>query len=419
MLKFRFRFAAKAASSLSDQLIFSGANFVLNVSLASSISRNDYGIFALVYSLVVLISVVHSSLIGEPITVLWAQNSEDKALYMRRCFYFNAIFIGVSLALLGLIYGILQYDGIYFAVYTVILTSFSLMWLFRYFSYAESRPQTGMIQSAIYAVTLIGFVAAMRATDQLTGFTALCGLAAAGIAGAGYGAIIHKVQLRGVGRHDLPAIVALAHYGKWSAPSGIANWAAANILLVTMPIFGSAAESGQLKAFLNVLLPFQQVLQGASQIALPVLARDITLGNTRRVKRLQILFVAASVIGSLVMVAALFLFGPEIYAVLYGRSYQVNPELLLYGAAIPISMAAIAALRTILRAHQRPRSVLLAYGFGLGIAGVIGVPLASVGNAATGALAMSAIHIVIFLSLAISIVRMARTRFSGEEEALT
>lgn len=415
MLKFRVRFAAKAASSLGDQLIFSGANFVLNVALASSISNVDYGIFALIYSLVVLISVLHSPLVGEPITVYWSQHSESIEIFKRGAFAYNVLFIAVAIFVLLIADVFLKLDYSYLGAYAWIVIAFSLMWLFRYFSYAQSRPSSGMIQSAIYAATLIGLVFGLRFTGQLTGLSALWSLGAAGTAGAIYGAVLHRVHLRGTGRSDLPTISKLAHYGKWSGPSGIANWAAANILLVTMPIFGSAAQAGQLKAFLNVLLPFQQVLQGASQIALPVLAREIALGNFRRVKRLEALFLVASLVGSIAVVGFLLLFGQPIYSLLYGRAFAADPTLLLYGAALPISMALIAALRAILRASQRPQAVLLAYAIGLGVVGLVGVPIASVGNAATAALVMSAIHVVIFISMATSKLRPARGLLGAEQ----
>ncbi|WP_292927801.1 hypothetical protein [Novosphingobium sp. PASSN1] len=418
IVKVRVRFAAKVASSLADQLILSGANFVLNVTLASSISTVDYGIFALVYSLVVLISILHSPFVGEPLTVFWPYNSNNIEKFKRSAFVYNLLVIAAAVLLLLFADIFIRFDYAYLSAFIWILISFSLMWLFRYFSYAQSRPGTGMIQSAIYAATLIGVVIALRMTGNLTGLTALWGLGAAGTAGAIYGTILHRVKLSGAGRSDIPTIITLAHYGKWSAPSGIANWATANILLVTMPIFGSAAEAGHLKAFLNVLLPFQQVLQGASQIALPVLARESTLGNTHRAKRLQTLFLIASLVGSLAVVGILLLFGREIYAVLYGQAFQVNDTLLLYGAALPVAMALIAALRTILRAHQHPQAVLMAYGIGIGAVGIIGVPIASVGNAATAVLVMSAIHVVIFMAMATSIVRLARTGPGREEGTL-
>src|SRR5437763_5035661 len=64
-----FQFAKKGALAISDQALFSGANFLVNILLARWMAASEYGAFSLAYSVFLLFAVVHTALLIEPMMV--------------------------------------------------------------------------------------------------------------------------------------------------------------------------------------------------------------------------------------------------------------------------------------------------------------------------------------------------------------
>ncbi len=61
-----------------DQSIFSGTNFVLGILLAGLLSMDDYGIYSILFSILLLWGTVHNALLVEPFLVLGSKNYTSK-----------------------------------------------------------------------------------------------------------------------------------------------------------------------------------------------------------------------------------------------------------------------------------------------------------------------------------------------------
>src|SRR6266850_2760683 len=91
------------AYSFADQGLAVGANFLANVMLARTQSKEEYGMFALSYSLFTFLAGLHNSAILEPYTVYGSGRYRNRfSEYLRLMVRINA-FVGLLLMLLVLL----------------------------------------------------------------------------------------------------------------------------------------------------------------------------------------------------------------------------------------------------------------------------------------------------------------------------
>src|SRR5712692_7796327 len=86
------------AYSVADQALAVGAGFLVNVALARTQTKEEYGMFALSYSVFTFLSGVHNAAILEPYTVYGSGRYRDRfSEYLRLMLRSNAL-IGVLLS---------------------------------------------------------------------------------------------------------------------------------------------------------------------------------------------------------------------------------------------------------------------------------------------------------------------------------
>src|SRR5262245_12377059 len=64
------QWAGRGSVALSEQALFAGGNFVLNIALAVTIPAADYGAFVFAFTMFTIVAGFHNALILEPATVL-------------------------------------------------------------------------------------------------------------------------------------------------------------------------------------------------------------------------------------------------------------------------------------------------------------------------------------------------------------
>src|ERR1700736_4008666 len=78
--------------SLADQGCVSLGNFLTNIFLARTLAAADYGVFALVYGLLVLLNSFHSCVVGYPLSIKGAAaDAEGLKSYTRSALLFTAV----------------------------------------------------------------------------------------------------------------------------------------------------------------------------------------------------------------------------------------------------------------------------------------------------------------------------------------
>ena len=74
----------KGSLAVTDQALFSGANFLVNVLLARRLAPEEYGAYSLAYAWFLLCAALHQSLLIEPMMIFGAGKYGDRFLrYVR------------------------------------------------------------------------------------------------------------------------------------------------------------------------------------------------------------------------------------------------------------------------------------------------------------------------------------------------
>src|SRR5580704_3924000 len=68
----------KGATALADQGLLSGSSFVISVFLARQLSAEEYGAYALAFSVFLFISSFHNGLLLEPMSVFGPASYSDR-----------------------------------------------------------------------------------------------------------------------------------------------------------------------------------------------------------------------------------------------------------------------------------------------------------------------------------------------------
>lgn len=387
-------------ASITDQALFSGTQFLVNILLARWLDVADYGIYTIIYTFIIFVSALHVAFVAEPVAVFWAQHRAREKDFFRDVFGINLLFslgmtaIGLAAAFVFYEFGFISAD--IFMVAPALLLTLPLLWLLRQVSYATMRPWDAVLQSLLYSIVTIACSVALWRSGMLSPTTALMANAVGALVAALLILALHRPKVKP--RLDMEfrrTLDSVWRYGRWSAPSGVTNWFAANVYLLVMPLATSVSDTARVKAFLNVLLPFQQVLLGLSLVVLPKLSEILTDGRRLQAARLTRWLFLAAILGSLMFSAILLLVGEPIYRLVYGARYAQDAGLIIYGIALPTLWAIIAVARTVLRAHRAPKAIFIAYAVSLLTVGLLAIPGGAMLGPQGALIGMTVIHIVI------------------------
>jgi len=398
------RLAGGGAASVGEQALFAGTHLLINVLLARWLPIEEYGVFALVYSVVVFLNELHAAVVAQPVAVFWGENLKRTRAFVGEALSLNLAFAAIS-AVVGLAgAGILVAVGL-LPARTALLVPFLAVamptfWYVRQAAYADLRPWAAFTRSTIYGGGSVLGVVALKlvAAPSIEGALAVMGAAAlvASLSGSTrYWARPARPTSAEARRFAAKAWT----YGRWSAPASVLTWVTNNIYIVALPLASTVADSGRLKMVLNLLLPFQQVLLGLSLIGLPILARLHANGGTEQATRLTRLALAAAAAGGGAFSLALALGGEAAFTWVYGPRRADDAQLVLYGLALPVIWAVIAVLRVSLRARGDSRSTFLGYSIGIGTVGLVAVPMGITYGAAGALVGSTAISAAIAVAL--------------------
>ncbi len=384
----------KGSLAIADQGVFAGSNFVFNVLLARWLTSDDYGAFALAYSVFLLLLIVHNALLTAPMLVFGPGKYREHfpeylGILLRGHFALmlpgSAVLVAVAF-LLGSIYSVAVERA--FLALAVAAPFILLLWLLRRAFYARLDPCWAAASGGVYLVILVAGTVALRAARLLSPSTGFLSMAAASLITSA----ILLVRLRPTLAADSSTIRAVAtdhwNYGKWVAAGAGPNWVTDNIYFMVLPAWLGLAEAGALKALLNLAQPAAQCISALGALLMPILVHDREAGGPSRMKRTMKLSFVLFVSGSVACLALLWGLRFRIFHSLYGGKFSAYDSwpLLLVGL-LPIAQSLPNVVGAALGALERPKlGFLSAVGSGV-CALVLGVPLAcgiGVGGALLG-----------------------------------
>jgi O-antigen/teichoic acid export membrane protein len=384
----------KGSLAILDQGLFASSNFLLNVLLARWLAPDDYGAFALAYSVFLLLLVFHNAMFTEPMLVFGPGKHRERfpeylGILLRGHFALmlpGAALLAATAVLLGWLYSLAVERA--FLALAIGGPFVLLLWLLRRAFYVRLNPGWAAAGGVVYLLILLASALTLRADGRLTPATGFLAMAAASLITC----LLLFVLLRPRLTTDSSSLRAVAadhwRYGRWVAAGAGPGWVTDNIYYLVLPAWVGLAEAGGLKALLNLAMPALQTIGALGVLLLPILVRDRDGGGLRAMKKTLRLSLALFFLGSACYLALLWGWRWQIFHFLYAGKYAAYAAWpLLLAGLLPFAQSLPVVMGGALRALERPNLTFWSSVGSGAVALALGVPLASrlgVGGALVG-----------------------------------
>jgi O-antigen/teichoic acid export membrane protein len=363
-----------------DQATFSAANFLLNLVLARSLAPDEFGAFALAFSILVLLGTLHSALLTEPMLVLApARHRHRLADYLRVLVEGHAALTGVFAA--GLLIAALCARSTgntalsaALAADAVAVPCVLLLWLARRACYVPLEPRLAAVAGIAYLALIVAVAALAAGQGLLTPAGALTGMATASLLSAGW--LLHRLGLdRSRPAPGLFRTVAAEHwaYGRHAVLSAGLVWVPGNIYFLALPAFGAMSDAGEFRAMLLLLMPLLLSQGALGLVLLSAMANSPSRAEATRLLRIG---VVATGIGSLVYGALLVLLSSHLGRWMFADRYPELGSFMPLVALVGLTEGHAAVMACRLRAAVRPDLITRSAVIASLVTAATGLPLA-------------------------------------------
>jgi O-antigen/teichoic acid export membrane protein len=379
------RWITKGGLAILDQGLISGSNFLIGILLARWLVPEQYGAFALAFSVFLLLSYVYQSFLAEPQAV-FSGSAYNKSLrgYLKTLLGIHLIltFFGVILlggaAAIAVLMG--KGNGLPGALAGVAIASPCILffWLMRRAFYMNLAPARAAVGAFFYFVLVTGGLFFAYKRSLISPFSAYL-LMALGAVGTGFYLLsqINKVLPPDTATPPTRREAWHKHweYGKWALAVSVVTWIPYYMYYPLVSAFHGMAVAGQLRALMNLSLPMEQSYTALSILFLPYAARicrEKGLSSSGPlVRRITLLFVG----GAIAYWAVLIPLKGHVFQLLYGGRYLEVAHFIPYVALGTTLWSAAFGPAILLRAIESPDSIFWARLVASVLSLLIGVPL--------------------------------------------
>lgn len=373
----------KGGCAIIDQGLISGSNFVLSILLARWLVPEQYGAYAVAFGFFILVSLVYSALVLEPMAVFGGSSYRERLRgYLGSVMRIHT----VMSALLVVIFGVSAFiawkitpgNGLAGAIAGVTIASpFILVFsLARRTFYLELSPAKAAVGALVYCATSLTCLFLVYQHRWLSPFSAFLILGVAAFGTSIYlFARLYKDLTPSTMEHSVSHVWGRHwRYGSWALLSCVASWIPANIYYPLLSSFGTMAQSGQLKALMNFTLPVEQVKGALGLLFLPyaasVLEREGKSNGGSLSRRMTLVAVGVAVAYWAVILTTQH----SIFHALYSGRYSEVAHLLPIVAIGSIAWCGSFGSAIVLRAMEAPSAVFIAFGLSTIASTIVGVP---------------------------------------------
>jgi O-antigen/teichoic acid export membrane protein len=414
---------SKGASALTDQGMVSGSSFALNIFLARWLGREQFGAYALSFSIFLFLSSFHNALLLEPMSVFGAGDfRKSLPQYLGQLVRLHFIVTGVIAGLMcitTMAFGLFSRSPLLVPSFWGVGVSFPFIlffWLWRRAAYLEAKPSVAIRGAVVYASTTVGLLYLFERLQWLSSFTAF---AIQGIAGVAAGLLlIQNIQPRLTSvDHSLSSIFKQHwRYGRWVAVSAFVFWLNGGAYYVIVGSMLRMQDVAGLRAIQTLVLPVTQFLTATSLLLLPrassLFSDHDRIGFRRNIKRITFLFIGtAGAYG-----VAIVLFGNRVIAVVYGGRYTEYSYLLPWLALGILLTAAAQGPMIAMQAVRSPSEIFMGYAIGAAtiLPGIALIRYYGVLGAALG-LALSSLAFLMYVGYRCNLVLKERPLLAASE----
>ncbi|HKE09860.1 MAG TPA: glycosyltransferase [Candidatus Acidoferrum sp.] len=361
---------SRSVLSLADQGISAAAGFGLNLVLARWMPADEYGAFAVAFTVFLFISGFHNVLLLEPLSVFGpSRHVHQWQAYFRSQVMVHGIIAGAASAILltsGLIAHKLHPEAPLARALIGIALALPLLllfWLVRRMWYVRGLPQAALPGSGLYLVLVLAGAVLLRRSLALSSFNVFLWSGAASLVSSAV--LLGRLGLYRGAERSLPALswgdVLLENwrYGRWLMGSTILFSAGNQIQMMIVAGMLGLGVAGVLRAMQIPSLVMTQVVTAAGLLVLPTLSHDY--GRSRVLHLRDKAIVVSLVLGmsALVFAGALAFFAKPLERLLFDGRYAGDAQWMAVLALIPAMNGFAMGFSAALRASQRPHFDLL------------------------------------------------------------
>jgi O-antigen/teichoic acid export membrane protein len=378
------RWLNRGSLAILDQGLISGSNFLGSILLARWLVPESYGAYAVAFGILVLLTLVYSALILEPMSVYGGAAYRSCLMgYVKSLLKMHAALSLVFALLVSCGALAVSYSGkdagLAGALFGIAIASpfVLLLWVLRRALYLKMHSGRAATGAMLYFVLMIAGLWMFNSRSLLSPFYALLLMGAAALVAS---LLLMAFLREDLGRDSVPAPslsdACIRHwqYGRWALASSFVAWIPAYIFLPLLTAFAGMAKSGELKALTNFVAPLDQTLAALSLLFLPHAARVRAERSHQDVRSLTRNLLLLSIAGSAVYwLIVINLHGP-VFNVLYSGRYSDVSFLLPAVALGSILWSAAYGPAIALRAMESPKSVFTAYFVTSLVCLIVGIP---------------------------------------------
>ena len=365
----RSKLFGKNIWAVGDQVLISGANFVTMVLVARSLGAEAFGLFTLVYSVLLLANIVQSTLITVPHNVL--ASTRDGVAFGRFTFSMGLAQIGLvsAEAMLVAVAAVVAFaHHLTVAPLLLALVPGVIGWQSQEFVrrvlYTQSRFGEAFANDCISYGGQTLAVAALWALDRVSGTGVLYVVAATSLVAAAVGLLQLRTSLDY--RFDAAALRESWHFGKWLTAGELLQWGCSlqMYLYLSALILGTAA-AGELKAA-QILFGPTRVLAFYLGSVLPMrFARALASGGNAAVHQ-ELKHTARRVLPWLFVYAVcVAAFARPLLSLVYREGFDGEPMVLTIYAGVAFIDYVQVIFTSALSAKRMTRSIFYGQSAGL------------------------------------------------------
>jgi O-antigen/teichoic acid export membrane protein len=377
---------SKGGLAILDYGLFSGSNFLLGILLARWMAPEQYGAYALAFSIFILVTFLYQALVLEPLSVFSGTSYPNNLRgYLQSNVWLHwgiSLIICLALgatAVAARVWWHSPISAMAFAGMMVAAPFILIHALGRRSFYLKLSPGPAAFGSAFYCAFVVGGSFLVYRLGWLSAFSAYLVMGVAALVGG----VIMLFQLNA----KLEPASAKVHlsttlrkhweYGKWALATCIVGWIPTYVYIPLVSKFSGLAVAGELRALMNLGGPVLQTYAALSMLFLPLAARVQSRQGRRGATGLTLKLTALFVAGAVAYWAVLIPLRGPLFRMLYAGKYMDASSLLPLFAAETIVWSAALGPAILLRAMESPRSLFFANGAASVVALVFGIPATS------------------------------------------
>jgi O-antigen/teichoic acid export membrane protein len=371
------------AYSFADQALAVGGGFLVNVALARTQTKEEYGLFALSYSVFAFLLGLYYAAILEPYTVYASGRYRERfSEYLRlmvRANSFLCLALTGALLLICVVLSRIAPQLVSRALVGLAFTAGVLLsgYFLRRIFYVQRQPELAAKSSLVCFLTVACVLGLMAKTHRIDSFTVFLALAIGWVVAGG---ILGRKLWFGKPSQSFLEL----EPGYWSEHWRYSKWVLATAFVFQFTHQGyywllggflSAAEVANLRAMYLLVGPVEQVFIALSYLIVPALSAHYAAKKMGSFLSLWKRYSLATLGVSGLYALAIRIIGRPMVHLLYAGKYDGLALYLFALTFVPLVMWIGSTMGHALNAMERPKFVFWAYVSSGGATFLAGIPL--------------------------------------------